>query len=119
MRNYSTGIENNYSIDPWFITGLFDAESSFVVTILKNPRYKTGWNVQARVQIKMHEIDRTLMEKMQEFFGGIGYISKANNNLAVEFRVSTLNDIANVIIPHYALQDKYPLLLKKGRLYFI
>ena len=42
VRNYSTGIENNYSIDPWFITGLFDAESSFVVTILKNPRYKTG-----------------------------------------------------------------------------
>ena len=105
MRNYST--INNYSIDPWFITGLFDAESSFVVTILKNPRYKTGWNVQARVQIKMHEIDRTLMEKNQEFFPqlcgsqrGIGYISKANNNLAVEFRVSTLNDIANVIIPH-------------------
>ena len=50
VRNYSTF--NNYSIDPWFITGLFDAESSFVVTILKNPRYKTGWNVQARVQIK-------------------------------------------------------------------
>ena len=67
----------------------------------------------------MHEIDRALMEKIQEFFGGIGYISKPNNNLTVEFRVSTLNDIANVIIPHCALQDKYPLLLKKGRLYFI
>ena len=64
----------------------------------------------------MHEIDRTLMEKNQEFFPqlcgsqrGIGYISKANNNLAVEFRVSTLNDIANVIIPHF---DKYPLVTK-------
>ena len=114
MRNYST--INNYSIDPWFITGLFVAESSFVVTILKNPRYKTGWNVQARVQIKMHEIDRTLMEKIQEFFGGIGYISKANNNLAVEFRVSTLNDIANVIIPHF---DKYPLLTKKQADYIL
>ena len=68
MKNYCTGIENNYSIDPWFITGLFDAESSFVVTILKNPRYKTGWNVQARVQIKMHEIDRTLMEKNPRIF---------------------------------------------------
>ena len=58
VRNYSTGIENNYSIDPWFITGLFDAESSFVVTILKNPRYKTGWNVQARVQIKMRPAEK-------------------------------------------------------------
>ena len=116
VRNYST-INNKINIvDPWFITGLFDAESSFVITILKNPRYKTGWNVQARVQIKMHEIDRALMEKIQEFFGGIGYISKPNNNLAVEFRVSTLNDIANIIIPHF---DKYPLVTKKQADYIL
>ena len=50
-NNYTTNQSTNYKINPWFITGLFDAESSFVVTILKNPRYKTGWNVQARVQI--------------------------------------------------------------------
>ena len=40
----------------------------------------------------------------------------ANNNLAVEFRVSTLNDIANVIIPHF---DKYPLLTKKQADYIL
>lgn len=113
IRNYSTvrssNCKNN-SIDPWFITGLFDAESSFVVTILKNPRYKTGWNVQARVQIKMHERDRDLMTQIQNFFGGIGYISNPNKNTTVEFRVSTINDIVNVIIPHF---DNYPLLTKK------
>jgi len=45
MRSYSTVANNNYTtnpsmnnvINPWFITGLFDAESSFVVTILKKP----------------------------------------------------------------------------------
>lgn len=43
--NYSTTTSfKNSSIDPWFITGLFDAESSFVVIILKNYRYKTGWS---------------------------------------------------------------------------
>jgi NADH:ubiquinone oxidoreductase subunit K len=119
-RCYSTMANNkftsqsiNYSIDPWFITGLFDAESYFVVTILKNSRYKTGWNVQARVQIKMHEKDRVLIESIQEFFGGIGYISKLNNTSAqasVEFRVSTIKDIVGVILPHF---DKYPLITKK------
>jgi NADH-ubiquinone oxidoreductase chain 4L len=64
-NNYTTNQAKNYSIDPWFITGLFDAESSFVVTILKNPRYETGWNVQARVQIKMHEKDRVLIQSIQ------------------------------------------------------
>ena len=113
IRNYSTRCSSdckNNTIDPWFITGLFDAESSFVVTILKNPRYKTGWNVQARVQIKMHERDRDLMTQIQKFFGGIGYISNPNKNTTVEFRVSTINDIVNVIIPHF---DNYPLLTKK------
>ena len=38
-RLYST---NNISSYPLFITGLFDAEGSFVVTILKNPKLKTG-----------------------------------------------------------------------------
>jgi hypothetical protein len=32
-NNDTTNQPRNYSIDPWFITGLFDAESSFVVTI--------------------------------------------------------------------------------------
>nr|YP_009741034.1 hypothetical protein [Fusarium pseudograminearum]YP_009741095.1 hypothetical protein [Fusarium cerealis]QID41618.1 hypothetical protein [Fusarium pseudograminearum]QID41683.1 hypothetical protein [Fusarium pseudograminearum]QID41748.1 hypothetical protein [Fusarium pseudograminearum]QID41813.1 hypothetical protein [Fusarium pseudograminearum]QID41874.1 hypothetical protein [Fusarium cerealis] len=120
IRNYSTVCSSNCknnSIDPWFITGLFDAESSFVVTILKNPRYKTGWNVQARwgfaYQIKMHERDRDLMTQIQKFFGGIGYISNPNKNTTVEFRVSTMNDLVNVIIPHFDKELAPPLLTKK------
>jgi hypothetical protein len=82
-NNDSTNQSRNYSMDPWFITGLFDADSSFVVTILKNSRYKTGWNVQDSVQIKMHEKDRVLIQSIQEFLGGIGYISKLNNTSTV------------------------------------
>ena len=76
--NYSTTSSfdsKTSSMDPWFITGLFDAENSFVVTILRNPRYKTGWNIQARIQIKMHEKDRDLVLKIHKYFGGIGYVS--------------------------------------------
>ncbi len=113
IRNYSTtksfNCKNSF-MDPLFITGIFDAESSFVVAMLKNPRYKTGWNVQPRVQIKMHEKDRFLIINIQEYFGGIGHVSKPNNNSTVEFRVTTINDITNVIIPHF---DNYPLLTKK------
>jgi len=65
-------------MDPWFITGLFDAEGSFVVTILRNTRYKTGWNSQAIIQIKMHEKDRDLVLKIHKYFGVIGYVSKPN-----------------------------------------
>jgi len=74
-KNYSTNQSKNSSSNPLFIAGLFDAEGSFVITILKNSRYKTGWVaslVQARIQIKMHERDRALIQSIQDFFGGIG-----------------------------------------------
>jgi hypothetical protein len=41
----------------------------------------------------MHEKDRVLIQSIQEFFSGIGYLSKLNNTSTVEFRVSTLKDI--------------------------
>jgi len=84
IRYYSTTSSfdsKTSSMDPWFIPGLLDAECSFVVTILRNPRYKTGWNSQARIQIKMHEKDRDLVLKIHKYFGGIGYVSKPNKNL--------------------------------------
>lgn len=68
------------------------------------------------MQIKMHEIDRPLILAIQNFFGGIGYVSKPNNSSTVEFRVSTLKDIVDVIIPHF---DKYPLITKKYSYYML
>lgn len=112
-RNYTT-IDNNKtnqdnkSLDPWFVTGLFDAESSFVVTILKNPRYTTGWYIQASLQIKMHEKDRALIESIKLFFCDKGNLSNKANS--VEFRISSLKDLVDVVIPHF---DNFPLITKK------
>jgi hypothetical protein len=58
----------------------------------------------------MHEKDRALIQSIQEFFGGIGYVSIPNNNSMVEFRVSSLKDIFNIIIPHF---DNFPLITHK------
>ncbi|KAF1922133.1 uncharacterized protein M421DRAFT_105124 [Didymella exigua CBS 183.55] len=58
----------------------------------------------------MHERDRDLILKIQEYFGAIGYVSNPNKNSTVEFRVSTMEHITNVIIPHFS---NYPLLTKK------
>lgn len=107
-RNYST--DRKTMLNPLFISGFSDAESSFVVTILKNPRYKIGWNVQARFQIKLHEKDRALLLLIQEYFNNIGYISKTNDKSTVEFRVSDITNLNNLIIPHF---EKYSLLTNK------
>lgn len=64
----------------------------------------------------MHEKDRALIQSIQEFFGGIGYVTKPNKISMVEFRVSTLNQIMAVIIPHF---DRYPLITKKNSDYLL
>jgi len=102
--------ERKIVLSPWFISGFSDAEGSFVVTILKNPRYKIGWNVQARFQIKLHEKDRALLLLIQNYFDNIGYISKINDKSTVEFRVSDITSLNNIIIPHF---EKYTLITNK------
>lgn len=58
----------------------------------------------------MHQRDLLLLKQIQEFFNGIGTITLNNNRNSAVFRVIKLNDITNVIIPHF---DKYPLLTNK------
>ena len=99
-----------------FISGFSDAEGSFVVTILKNPRYKTGWNVQARFQIKLHEKDRALLLLIQNYFDNVGYISKINDRSTVEFRVSDITSLNNIIIPHF---ENYTLITNKYKDFII
>jgi len=107
-RNYSS--KRKIALNPSFISGFSDAEGSFVVTILNNPRYKIGWNVQARFQIKLHEKDRALLLLIQNYFDNIGYISKINDKSTVEFRVSDITSLNNIIIPHF---EKYILITNK------
>jgi NADH-ubiquinone oxidoreductase chain 4L len=117
LRNYSS--ERKLvarALSPSFISGFSDGESSFVVTILKNPRYKTGWYVQSRFQIKLHENDRALLLLIQKFFGNIGDISKKNDKCTVEFRVSDITSLNYIIIPHF---EKYKLITKKYKDFII
>lgn len=51
--------ESNFN--PWFITGLVDAEGSFMVRIRKNSKYRTGWNVVAIFSIAFDKKDLLLL----------------------------------------------------------
>ena len=101
---------NNLStLNPSFITGLIDAEGSFVVTILKNSRYRLGWTTQARFQLKLHEKDRDLVLAVRNYFKNIGYISKINIRNSVEFRVTKIKDLDR-ILSHF---NSNPLITNK------
>jgi NADH:ubiquinone oxidoreductase subunit K len=107
IRNNTISVAKK--LDSSFITGLIDAEGSFVVTILKNTRYRLGWVIQARFQFKLHEKDKDLVLAIQDFYNNIGYISNINKRNTVEFRVTNIKDLY-VIISHL---ESNPLLTNK------
>jgi len=104
-------ISGNNTLNPFFVTGLTDAEGCFTASIYKALKLKMGWRVITSFKIALHQRDLALLKQLQVFFGGIGTITfdKATNSYS--FRVTSLSDLKNIIIPHF---KNYPLISQKA-----
>jgi hypothetical protein len=111
-KNFSTS--SSYNINPWFLTGLVDAEGMFTIKVDKYLKNKTGWRVQSVFQVGLHIRDLELLEKMQKYFGNIGSISKSGD--LAYYSVSSIKDLTSTIIPHF---DNYYLLTQKKADYLL
>jgi len=112
-RFYTTAIKDNNvnepKLSPNWVTGFADGESSFMLNVHKKSSYKIGWGVQPEFNISLHIKDLILLRELHLFFGvGSIYVHEAKN--MASYRVASLRDITNVIIPHF---DKYPLITQK------
>ncbi len=45
----------NLILNPWFVTGLIDAEGVFSISFRKDKEYKLGWQIGAEFQIQLHK----------------------------------------------------------------
>lgn len=97
------------SLNPFFITGFADAESSFMVSITRRADYKNGFGARAIFSIGLHKKDLPLLQKIQDFFGGIGSISPGVKDSYL-YQITSIEQITSVIIPHF---EKYPLITQK------
>ena len=103
-RNYS---KLDSKLNPWFITGFTDGEGSFILTIIKDNKYKLGWRVACRFVISLNKKDLKLLNKIKEFFE-VGNVFLMGKDSA-QYRVESLKGLA-IIINHF---DKYSLITKK------
>lgn len=112
-RSYSSialkSSASKFSFNPWFITGLVDAEGSFMVRIRKNSKYRTGWTVVSIFSIVFDKKDLPLLEGIKAHFGGLGSIKK-NGESTFSYRIESSEQIYNVILPYF---NKYPLITQK------
>jgi hypothetical protein len=104
------GKENKLKkLHPYYATGFADAESSFVIAVYKDTKYKTGWRVIPLFKIELHQRDLPLLKKKTIFLWcRYNSVNKRDNH--VVYTVNSIKDLTNVIIPHF---DKYQLITKK------
>jgi hypothetical protein len=110
ISNEQTGccpqIKSN--LNYWFITGFTDAEGMFGISLIKSPSTRLGWTIHLNFQIGLHKKDIELLNNIKTTLGGVGSISEKGDE--AYFRVQSLEQIFNVIVPHF---DKYPLITQK------
>jgi LAGLIDADG endonuclease len=107
----SKGSSFKPKLNPWFLTGIIDAEGTFCTTIYKNKAYKTGWIVRSFFEIGLNKRDSSLIYQLKDFFEGIGTISLDKKTNVLKYSTASLKDLSSIVIPHF---KKYPLLSKKG-----
>nr|QJQ35341.1 LAGLIDADG endonuclease [Fusarium pseudoanthophilum] len=94
--------DKNKPIGPWFITGITDAEGSFMVHLEKKQ-----WRVRPGFQIKLDIRDLSLLEEIKAYFNHIGSIKIYNKECV--YKVRSLKEVAKII----SYFDKYNLISQK------
>ena len=109
VKKYCT-LNCSSNVNPWFWTGLIDAEGSFTILVVKDIKRKLGWRVESKFQIGLHKNDLSLLLQLQEFLGGIGSIHQYPTKNVVNYSIDSIKDLT-ILINHL---EKYPLLTKKS-----
>nr|YP_007507079.1 LAGLIDADG endonuclease [Ceratocystis cacaofunesta]YP_009704218.1 LAGLIDADG endonuclease [Ceratocystis fimbriata]YP_009710370.1 LAGLIDADG endonuclease [Ceratocystis albifundus]AFO38129.1 LAGLIDADG endonuclease [Ceratocystis cacaofunesta]QEN73781.1 LAGLIDADG endonuclease [Ceratocystis fimbriata]QFX74872.1 LAGLIDADG endonuclease [Ceratocystis albifundus] len=105
-RSMST-LRSKLNLNPWFITGLVEAEGCFMIGFFKNAKYKMGYQIQAIFKITLHKKDYELLSQVKDYFG-VGTITN-HGNTTLQYTVKSLKDL-DTIISHF---DKFSLLSQK------
>ena len=92
-------------LNPYFVTGYVDCEGSFSVRLRKSAESRWGYKILPVFSIggQINPYNRELLEKVKEFFGGVGWISTSGNMYTYE--VTSLKSL-HIIRNHF---ENYPL----------
>jgi hypothetical protein len=87
------------NVNPWFWSGLIDAEASFSIIVDKNQKRTLGWRVESKFQFGVHIRDLTLLVQLQQFLSGIGSIYLIPTRNKVNYSINSKKDLT-ILINH-------------------
>ena len=114
MANLQTsqyaGPRNSIDIES-YISGYFDGEGCFCVSISPRPSLKVGWEVRPSVSVSQNADRDEVIELISEYFG-CGSIRPDRSDQTVKWETRRLDDIVENVLPHF---KRRPLLSGKQR----
>lgn len=111
LSNSFLSKSNKSKLQPYWVTGFSDAESSFSIRIAKDASRLLGIRIYPVYSIELHIRDIGVLYKIREFFNVGSVIVRVRNGKSTGiYSVQSIKDLINVIIPHFI---KYPLITQK------
>nr|YP_010121880.1 LAGLIDADG endonuclease [Monilinia fructicola]QRF72256.1 LAGLIDADG endonuclease [Monilinia fructicola] len=104
LRYYSSSKLESNKLDPYFVTGLTEAEGSFSILECRGARAKFGMTTMLRFKITMLVNEIALLEKVKAFFG-VGSVDIDEKRGTVDYAVRDKTSLG-LIKKHFV---KYPL----------
>ena len=94
---------------PSYLSGYFDGEGCFTVSISPRAKLKVGWEVRPSVSVSQNE-DRSQVLRMIESYFGCGAIRSDPGDKTLKWEVRSLKLLLGRVIPHFR---KWPMLSAK------
>jgi LAGLIDADG endonuclease len=94
-------------LEPTWVVGFVDGEGCFHVSINRQPRMATGWQVLPEFRVVQSDKDEAILNRLQQFFNAGSVV--VNHDTRKELRIRKLDDLKRVV----AFFQEHPLQTKK------
>ena len=103
------GSQNSRLDIPSYVSGYFDGEGCFSVSISPRPRLKVGWEVRPSVSISQNEDRRQVVDLIHSYFA-CGSVRRDLSDRTIKWECRSVPQIVDLILPHF---ERWPLISAK------
>jgi len=82
-------------LDPGWVAGFVDGEGCFHVSINKQPKMSTGWQVLPEFRIVQHQKNEAILRRLKQFFNAGKVV--VNHDTRKELRIRKFDDLDKVV----------------------
>ena len=103
------GSQNSRLDVPSYISGYFDGEGCFSVSISPRPRLRVGWEVRPSVSVSQNEDRRQVVDLIHAYFA-CGSVRRDPGDQTIKWECRSVPQIVDLVLPHF---DRWPLISAK------